>query len=71
MILISNVFSPQKNNPVIQEESLKVDGEYVFFSAGKQVVKRAHFLIDFAVKYIYSTQVPFLTPRSKVVVGWK
>ena len=43
VILISNVFSPQKNNPVIQKERIKTrKSAHVF--AGKQVLLTLQFI---------------------------
>lgn len=62
VILISNVFLPQKNNPVIQKERIKTRKTAHDFFFGKQVLREGHSLVDLAEKHVYSTRVHFCLP---------
>lgn len=55
----SDTYLTQKNNPVIQKERIKTRRGFMFFSAGKQVLREGHSLMDLAEKHIYSTQLIF------------
>lgn len=73
VILISNVFSPQKIILSFKRRGLKLERVLMFF-ASKQVLREGHSLMDLVEKHIYSTPVHFLTPcspPSNVLLVWQ